>query len=357
MKKKLLLFIVLINSALFSAFAIEESQKGIEFYKFKALEPAKIILLNSYKNSSTNKAEVCYYLGEIYVAENKSDSASYYFTAGNDANPNYILNEVGIAKLQFKNNKGVADASLKKIADKNKKRADVLVAVAKAYFENGMKEKAFENIENAKKANKKYAEAYVLEGDIYAAEKDYGKAAGAYEQALSLDPNCKEAYIRYSDIYATIKPKLSIEILERLIAIDPSSPLAQRAIAEAYYNDGQFKKAVTAYSQYAASEYSSPSDLSRYASILFYSGDYTKSSEIAQSALKKNPNDFVMNRLSMYNNFEQKKYPEGLEVAEKFMNVKGNQDLYGLITCIMEGCYKRIKKWTKLFCSLEKPVK
>jgi tetratricopeptide (TPR) repeat protein len=329
MKKKLFLFITLINSVLFSAFAIEDSQKGIEFYKFKALEPAKIILLNSYKNSNANKAEVSYYLGEIYFAEGKKDSASFYFKAGsNAANPDYVLNEVGIAKLQFKDNKVAADAALKKIADKNKKKPDVLVAVAKAYFENGMKEKALEHIENAKKA--KYAEAFVLHGDIYAAEKNYGKAAGAYEQALLMDRNCKEAYVRYADIYTIINPKLSIDILERLIAIDPSSPLAQRAIAETYFNAGQFGRAVTAYSKYAASEYSSPSDLSRYASILFYAGDHAKSSEIAQSALKKNPNDFVMSRLSMYNDFELKRYPEGLETAEKFMTMKGNQDFIWL---------------------------
>ncbi len=354
MKKGLLFFIVLINSVLFSVYAVDESQKGIEFYKFGAMEPAKAILLDSYKKSSNaSKAEVAYYLGEIYFAENKKDSASYYFREGNNSNPDYILNEVGIAKLQFKNNQGLADASLKKIADKNKKKANVLVAVAKAYFENGMKEKAFENIENAKKTNAKYAEAYVLEGDIYAANNDYGRASGAYEQALMLDPNCKEAYVRYADIYTTIKPKLSIEILERLIAIDPVSPLAQRAVADAYYSAGQFGKAAAAYSRYAASEYSSPSDLSKYASILFYSGDYTKSSEVVNSALKKNPNDFVMNRLLMYNNFEQKKYPEGLTVAEKFMKMK-DQDFIWLDYMYYGRLLQKNKKMNEALAQFEK---
>lgn len=353
MEKKLLLFVILINSILFSAFAVEESKKGIEFYRFEAMEPAKIILLNSYR-SSANKAEVCYYLGEIYFTEGKRDSADYYFRQGLAANPDYALNEVGLAKLQFKNNQTIADASLKKIADKNKKKPDVLVAVAKAYSQNGMKAKALENIENVKKINVKYAEAYVLEGDIYTADKDYGKASGAYEQALLFDPNCKEAYVRYANIYTTIKPKLSIEILERLIAIDPQFPLSQRAVADAYYNAGQFGKAVDAYSKYAASEYSSPADLSKYASILFYSGNYEKSSEIVLSALKKNPNDFVMNRLLMYNHFEQKKYTEGLAVAEKFMNMKGKQDFIYLDYIYYGRLLHKNKKMNEALVQLEK---
>ena len=330
MKKRALLSVVLISSILFSAFAIEDSKKGIEFYKFGALEPAKIILLNSYKTGNGNRAEVSYYLGEIYFAENNRDSSAYYFKDSFAANPEYIFNEIGIAKLQFKNNPAAAEASLKKIADRNKKRADVLVAVAKAYFQNDQKAKAFENIEKAKKANMKYAEIYVLEGDIHAASKDLGKASGSYEQALRADPDCKEAYVRYANIYTSIQPTSSIEVMERLIAIDPSSPLAQMSVADAYYNAGQFGKAAAAYAKYAASEYSSPSDLARYATILFYGKDYVKSSEIVNSALKKNPNDFVMTRLLMYNEFEQKKYTEGLATAERFMNMKGNQNFIWL---------------------------
>ena len=150
MKKRLLLFTFLINSILFSTFAVEESKKGIEFYKFGAMEPAKLILLDSYKNSNANKAEIGYYLGEIYFTEGKKDSASYYFKEGLAANPDYVLNEVGLAKLQLKGNPTVTEASLKKIADKNKKKTDVLVAIAKAYFQNGMNEKALEYTAKAK---------------------------------------------------------------------------------------------------------------------------------------------------------------------------------------------------------------
>ncbi len=354
MKKRLLLFTFLINSILFSTFAVEESKKGIEFYKFGAMEPAKLILLDSYKNSNANKAEIGYYLGEIYFTEGKKDSASYYFKEGLAANPDYVLNEVGLAKLQLKGNPTVTEASLKKIADKNKKKTDVLVAIAKAYFQNGMNEKALEYTAKAKKVNSKYAETHVLEGDIYAASKDYGKASQAYDQALYFDPNCKEAYVRYADIYSTNNPKYSIEILERLVALDPSSPLAQRAVGDAYFNAGQFGKAIAAYSKYAASEYSSSADLSKYASILFYSGDYEKSSEVVLSALKKTPDDFVMNRLLMYNLFEQKKYTEGLAVAEKFMNMKGKLDFIYLDYVYYGRLLQKEKKMTEALAQFEK---
>ena len=324
MKKRAILFFVLMNGIFYSTFALDKI--GIEFYKFGQFELAKTILLNQYQNAEgADKAIISYYLGEIYFKEEKRDSAAFYFNIGLASNPEYVFNEIGMAKLQFKEAPALAEAALKKIANKNKKKADVFVGIAKAYFDNGKKEAAFEAIENAKKINNKYGEAYVLAGDIYMAEQNHNKASSAYGQALNLDKQCKEAYLRYANIYATVNAALAIQTLEELVALDPSSPLAQKTIAEAYYANKQFDKAVAAYSNYAASEYCSPSDLTVYTAILFFSGNYEKSTEYAAAAVKANPNDFVMNRLLMYNYFEQKKYEEGLAVAEKFMSLQGTQ--------------------------------
>lgn len=70
--------------------------------------------------------------------------------------------------------------------------------------------------------DKKLASIYVLEADMQAANKDYNGAAANYEQAITFDPNCKEAYVKYARIYAPINSEVAAEVLNRLLAHDPS---------------------------------------------------------------------------------------------------------------------------------------
>ncbi len=333
MKKTSILSIALFGGICSSAFATN-NQIGIEFFKFGAIEQAKEIFLSDKKIGNIN-AETDYYLGEIYFSQQKLDSASFYFNDGLAKQPEDALNKIGIAKLNLTKSPKESNAILKKIGDKNKKNPSILIAIGKAYLDNNQSEKALQYAHMAKKI--KNAGGYVLEGDIYASKNELGKASGSYEQALTFDKSCKEAYVRYANVYMSVNPDLSANILERLIEVDPTSPFAQRAVADAYYAGGQFRKAADAYSKYATSEYCVPSDLSKYALILFYSGDYQKSWEIVSSSLKTNPNDFVMKRLLMYNDYELKKYVEGLPAADNFMNNKADNQKFIYLDYVYYG--------------------
>lgn len=61
-----------------------------------------------------------------------------------------------------------------------------------------------------------------------------------------------------------------------------------------------------------------PSDYARYATILFFKGDYAKSKEIVEQALPKTPRDLVLNRLMFYNDFELGNKEAARSEADKF---------------------------------------
>ncbi|HOU69068.1 MAG TPA: hypothetical protein PKW49_10935 [Paludibacteraceae bacterium] len=313
------------TASLFFAEAIAaDCSEGIEFFKYGDFKIAKEIFSNC---NSSNTAEKMFYLGEIYFAEEKRDSAFLFYNKGKMADENYVFNEIGLLKLTQKSNPSVTTAELQKIAKKNKKRADVLTSIAKAFFQNGEKELALNWLHEAQSVNNQYAESFVLEGDIYASMSEYGKASSFYEMALTTNPKCEEAYIRYANIYTNINPKTAIEVLNRCVNVNPSSALAQRALGDAYYADAQFSKAAQAYAQYAESPYYQPADLSKYAMILLFNGEFQKSTDIVNEALRKDPNNLIMNRLLMYNLYEQKQYEQSFSVTKKIFNEKNKSQL------------------------------
>ena len=80
-----------------------------------------------------------------------------------------------------------------------------------------------------------------MEGDLLAADRKIGDAASSYEQAIYFDDQCKEAYLKYARIYARMNPQLAIDMLNKLIALDPEYTIAYRDLASVYYENNQFK--------------------------------------------------------------------------------------------------------------------
>ena len=91
---------------------------------------------------------------------------------------------------------------------------------------------------DARKLAKKTPEPaiYILEGDMLA-QTNVGDAAGYYEMAQQADPETKypEAYVKYARTYFTVTPVFSIDKLKDLLSRQPNSALAQRELAEKYY--------------------------------------------------------------------------------------------------------------------------
>jgi predicted Zn-dependent protease len=272
---------------------------------------------------STKKAEAYFYLGEIYSGMNKLDSAGMYYDMGLQADPLYPYNSIGKGKLMLKNNKKEAEALFKAVIKSDKKNPEIYLAISKAYYENVMPEYQ-KYLDKALDADKEYAPIYVFEGDILVKDKKYGEACGFYEMAQNFDENCLEAYVKYSNIYFPINASLAIAKLEDLLKLKPNSAIAQRELAEAYFKDSKYNQAVEAYARYMANPNHFESDQSRYAALLFFDKKYQESLDLVDKMIVKNPNDFILKRLAMYDNYELKNYDKALTAAETFMNTPGN---------------------------------
>ena len=304
------------------------NRKAIDLLSFDLTEPAQKTLLQNIQSNNLSQpelAEAHYYLGDIYYAEKVYDSAREHYEKGLEADPSFFQNSVGLAKIILLTDRAKGEDMLKTLANgKNKKNIELHYAIAKAYFDAKIPDKAAAYIQTAKKINSKYAPLYALEGDILNGEKEVGKACSMYEQAIYFDAAYKPTYIKYARAYAQLNMSLAIDMLQKLAEIDPTSFLVYREIGDVYYKNNQYTKAAQAYEKYMQNSDFMTSDYPKYATILFFNGDLNRSIEIAEQGLKEEPDNFILNRILMYNYCEQKRFEEGMKIANKFMNRKDN---------------------------------
>ena len=139
---------------------------------------------------------------------------------------------------------------------KNKKDADALMKIARAYY--AQKDTAgailFCNYANeAGKPKYQYAPAYLLLGDIEASYgNDGGKAAGYYNQAINFDPRNPEGYKKWAMVYRKISPSQAAKKLQDMKAMCPNEDV-DAITAHIYMLAGDEKQA---YENYAKSDVS-----------------------------------------------------------------------------------------------------
>ena len=306
MKSKILLSLLLSGSI--TCFA-QGYKDGIEYYKVSEFDNAKELLERNLNDASTNKSEAYYYLGCVALENGNTAAAKDYFQKGQSAG-SCQLNLVGLGQLELKaGNKKAAEENFS-LAIKNspKKDAKILVAIARAYYEvDGVKyaKEIADYIKKARKNNKVEADTPILEGDMAAAEDKTGDAQGMYDEAISYDPTKSEPYVKYARALFKVSPQQAISRLQDLLQQNPTSALAQRELAEKYYENDQWTKAAEQYGEYIKNPNHFKQDEVRYASLLFYGKKYQESLDLARQIEASLPatdkNVFYMKRLQLYN--------------------------------------------------------
>lgn len=216
------------------------------------------------------------------------------------------------------------DAALKEVntllKGKNKKNVELIIALARAYWDAEDLDGAEEMIKRAKKADSRSAEAFLLEGDIALSRENVGAATQAYEQAILFDADCYEAYLKYAQAYKSASPQLAIERLNQLLEKAPDYMPAYRTLADVYYAKNDFNEAVRSYEKFIHTDIATEGDIMKYAFALFMNHDFEASLEIANKGLQQNAESATFNRLAMYNYVDMKRYDEALIVADVFFN-------------------------------------
>ena len=219
----------------------------------------------------------------------------------------------------IKSNSSDAEEQVKAVFKKNKKNPEVLVGIARAYFEQKDTAKARVYADFANKAAKyKCAQAYVLLGDISALGEDGGTAAQHYQQAISFDPKNPEPYYKYANVYRKVSPTVAVMKLDELRKQRPD--VAVDALAgRIYYMSNEFDKAITSYKKADISKMEER-DITEYAMALYFKQRNQESLEVVQYGLKKKPRDAAFNRLAFFNSTDLKNYDQALLYADALFN-------------------------------------
>ena len=322
MKFKFLLSLVLGAALSMSAQGYKD---GIEYYKADQFENAKTILTRTLNDASTDKSEAYYYLGEIALRNGDKATAESYFDKGIAVNAENPYNYVGKGAVALMNgNEKVADDFFGKARGYGKKNAELLTAIARAYYNADPVKYAADitkNIERAKKADKKDPYNLILQGDMKAAEKKPGDAAALYENAILFDAMNVPAYVKYANVYFQVSPEFAIKKLEELLEIQPESALAQRELAEKYYQNDQWAKAAVAYGKYIENPNHFTEDKVRYSVLLYYGQLYDQSLSLANELLANDPKNFQLHRIAFLNKAALKDYAGAEKQAVTFFTL------------------------------------
>ena len=205
---------------------------------------------------------------------------------------------------------------------KNKKNAEALVKIGRAFYEQKDTANAilFANYANeAGKPKYQYAPAYLLLGDIEASYgTDGGKAAGYYNQAITFDPTNPEGYKKWALVYRKISPSQAAKKLQDMKANCPGEDI-DAAIAHIYMLAGDEKQA---YENYAKADINKldKSNLNEFVRASYFTGHFDDALRAAEAGIKIEPRNAVFNRLAMFANYELKKYDAAKAYIHKYFN-------------------------------------
>ena len=222
-----------------------------------------------------------------------------------------------IAKVIKSKSADVAD-QVKDVFKKNKKNAEVLVGIARAYYEVKDTASAVDYANKAIKVKKNYAPAYVLLGDIEQMREDGGAAASWYQQAIYFDPKTPDAYIKYASVYRKISPSEAIAKLEEMRANCPGEPV-DAIEGRLQYSSNNFAEAVACFAKTDRNKLEER-DIWEYATSLYFLQKYQDALDLAKFGLTKNPRSATFNRLAMFNSTELKEYASALQYADALFN-------------------------------------
>ena len=303
MKSKFLL--TLLAGAALSASA-QGFKDGVEYYRADQPEEAAIIINNNLNEAGIDQASAYYFLGQIALKNGNKAKAREYFDKGLGVNPDNAYNYIGLGALALADG-NTSDASryFKDAKGTAKKDPDMLTEIARAYFVADpvkYSDEISKALADAKKAKKNAPAPFILEGDMLAGT-NAGEAAGMYEMAAQFDTDQThpEAYVKYARTYFPVNATFAINKLKDLLAQQPNSALAQRELAEKYYDNNQLTMAAEQYEQYIKNPNSFKKDKQRLVGLLFFAKRYPESYNLASEILREDPANFYMQRLQFYN--------------------------------------------------------
>lgn len=231
---------------------LEQVKKTIDAEKFSDARKS----LKSMVASSPDKGKNYFYLGQVYVALEKQDSAKIYFDKGKMAKDAGHLNLIGLGQLELLNgNKSAAETNFTNaLAFAKKKNTEEQIFISQAYLKAATPDasKALAAAKAAVASDPKSALAQVALGDAFVANKNVNDAFVAYRTAGELDKTLLKAPMQLAVITRNAQafPE-ALKAFNDIIATNPNYGPAYREKAEtnlawAYAKKSLFEEKIAA---------------------------------------------------------------------------------------------------------------
>ena len=242
--------------------------------------------------------------------------------AGFSATANAQVEELNAALAGIKSKAPNVEDLTKTAYKKNKKDAEALMKIARAYYEQKDTAGAIRFANYANEAGKpkyQYAPAYLLLGDIEASYgTDGGKAASYYNQAINFDPKNPEGYKKWAMVYRKISPSQAAKKLQDMKAQCPNEDI-DAFTAHIYMLAGDEKQAYENYKKADINKLDK-TGLNEFVRCSYFTGKFEDALRAAEAGIKLEPRNPTFNRLAMFANYELKKYDDAKAYIHKYFN-------------------------------------
>jgi len=320
-KQNFLLTLALLLSVL--SVNAQDIKKGKDLILKERLNDAKAFFKQQLTADPKNAAVYQFYIGEVYYAQEKFDSAKIQYKLAMQLDEKEALSYAGLGKVVIGTNQVEGQQNFEKaLSLANKKSAGVYNIIAEYYIKTGDKKNAdaaISLLQTGLKNEPKNFYTNILAGDAYLMKNDGSYAASYFNAAANIEPSNPLTYWRKGSLYANARNyDEAVNTYKEGLSKDPEFGPLYREIGEIYYRAKQYKKAIENYQLYLQKIDNNDDAQFRYASFLYLTQDYkTALSIFDQLEQKKYTNTFLY-RLKAFCLYETASYDKGLEYMNKF---------------------------------------
>ncbi|EHQ43221.1 tetratricopeptide repeat protein [Myroides odoratus] len=327
--------ISLLALALSSSFAfaqsINEAKTAINAEQF---DKAKEILKDLIGKKPADGVNY-FYLGDVFLKEDQSDSARYYFDQGLLAKTKGSLNYIGLGQIELDNNRSAEAVANFKKAEKDIKKKDYneQLLVAAAYLNSKMPNAKEAQTIAADVVAKDYSNpmGHLLLGRAFLEQKNLNDAFASFRNAYDLDNTLVEAKLQMAMITKRARAYAdAIKACEEILATTPGYAPAYREIAEISYmwskaNAPREKELIAQagenYKKFIKATDNSIDSQMRYADFLVKTENYPELERVATQMKDIKGVNPRIHRYLGYAAYENKNYQVSVDALDKFLKV------------------------------------